>query len=219
MNAMMGNHLKYSNYALNENLNRYSNSVLNPIVNDYEPLLRENLEMMQKMQQNFEKFNRFEKMFLFDKFKLNPKNEGLNAFPRYYSGGRNQYNKSPQFSQDENIQKNGNFISSRDDELLNNYMKQNNEGNLDAINNPYNGNHKINKYQRNNFNSNDRKLRDIEHVENIRPTNSPYYVNDNYDHNQNYNQNNESYFEKDYSKAPRVYSFDTNGKLVKNQSK
>lgn len=197
INNMMGNYVNYSKNYIEENLNQFTNEVIHPKMDKYNPLLQENLALMRKMNAKFEKFRRFERMYLSDKLQLPNKKPNNNGY----------YGLNYNLNQNANGYLNGNEYGNRikSSNFPGNSKHRNNYFNY-SVNNDNSGYNS----QTNNFIDYERKKFDpvFEEVNN-RNFRSADYLSKNrrgLDLNRNNSQSN----------YPWVYSFDENGKLVKN---
>ena len=76
INYEIGRYVNNSNYQLQQSMNKYTNSVLNPFVNQYQPLIK-------KMQKDLDKFKNFEELYLNDKLFFKVKKNNLKLDLKY----------------------------------------------------------------------------------------------------------------------------------------
>lgn len=96
MNNLVENYIKKSNRVLKENfskMQRNSFDMINSNNERFEPLLKENLYIMKGIEKKFEKFKKFEKMFLDDKLQLNKVNKRPAYSTDQYRSEKNRRNE------------------------------------------------------------------------------------------------------------------------------
>jgi hypothetical protein len=196
----MGNYVNYSKNYIDHNLNKFTSDVLNPKINKYDPLMQENLELMGKMNKNFEKFERFEKIYLSDKLQMPIKNYKDNNFNNLKEDFDLNYNKNHR----NNRCFNGNDYEA---DYRNRIKSSNFHGNSRSKNNYEKQINNFIEFENKKF---DPVFRDV-NIRNFRTADCMSKNIKNIDLIEDYHENTNINF-------PRVYSFDENGKLVKNTS-
>jgi len=203
INYMIDSYLINSKDYINENLNKYTNQIINPLRNNYEPFLKENLELMKKINENFERFKSFENIYLNNNFKP----DKINYLEKIYNN-KNIRDKNYQFDGNGFIgDLDFNPISDNNKRIRSSNVKDNNKL-CDELTNDFNSSLKSDDYDNfsRNLNKNDTINEEI--------TNRDFYNRDNKNDNRgnifdlNKRKNNYNY--------PKIFSFDENGKLVKN---